>query len=87
VIGCGVDRRDESAGGGADLWPLGTHDQLAHVVGIMHRYLGKRVTLVWRELQHQSTRLGHLVQPTNQLYVLRLNLRISGRGARAARAR
>ena len=83
MLGRRVDGSHEPARGGAHLWPLGADDQLAHVVGIAHGHLGQGVALVWPELQDESARLGHLVQPTHQLQVLRLNRRVGGNGARA----
>jgi len=76
LLGCSLDCLDESARSSAHIWPLGSHDQLTHVIGIVHRHLDKRVALVWAELQDQSTRFGHVVQPTHQLQVLRLNRRV-----------
>jgi hypothetical protein len=47
----GIQRLDKSAGRGADLRPLGTDDQPAHVLGIVHRNLRQRIAFVWAELE------------------------------------
>jgi hypothetical protein len=71
VFGRGIEGLHHPAGGGADFRSLSTSHELPDVLRVRYCDLRQRRSFVGTELQDQVARVTHLLQPAQQLQLLR----------------